>query len=210
MSGILDSVVPTQAPTMRSFGANGQMYVADLWTGFNISSDRENQLFAFAKSDRNVAHAETLTNLTEPRKIGSTMTFKAVQVGVRLIKFTQPSTPISKEQMSALKFLLNCANIKLNYGSNDTVIAEFTGLHLTNPIDGIVQDADSTNNVALAMSGAINPAGFIRLPEPIAMQANVNIGGTVRFGENVPSELTSQVNSFGFVLVYSGLKVVNT
>ena len=203
MSNILTPVVPTAAPAMQSFGAGGQMYVADLWTGFNITADRENELFAFAKSDRNVPHAEVLTNLTEPRKIGSTMTFKAVQAGLRIVKFTM--TEFTVAELAAVKRLLNSAIVKLNYGSNDTVIAEFTGMHLTNPIDAVVTNEDN-----VAFNGSVNCNGFIRLPEPIAMQANVNIGGTVRFGEVVPPVLYETPNSFGFALIYSGLKVVKS
>lgn len=205
MSSILSPVVPTNAPEIRSFGANGQMYVADLWTGFNVTSDRDNELFAFARTDRNVANAQMLTNLTEPRKIGSTMTFKATQIGLRVIKTKDAA--LTSAEVTAMKDLLNSAVIKINYGSNDTVIAEFTGMHLTNPVDFIT--ADSTNTCEAA-SGAINPAGFIRLPEPIGMQDNVNIGGSVRFGRAVPSGLYSTANTFAFVVILSGLKVVKS
>ena len=85
MSSILASVVPTNAPSIASFGAGGQMYIADMFTGFNISSERTNQLFAFAETDNSVPNAEFLTNLTEARKIGSTMDFKALQIGLRVV-----------------------------------------------------------------------------------------------------------------------------
>lgn len=205
MSSILSPVVPTAAPAVQSFGAGGQMYVADLWTGFNITSERENELFAFAKSDRNVPNAKVLTNLTEPRKIGSTMTFKATQIGLRVIK-TKLDEVLTPTEITAMKDILNSATIKINYGSNDTVVAEFTGMHLTNPIDYIA----ATN---AANSNAINPAGFIRLPEPIGMQDNVNIGGTVSFGNRVPAALVGQggiANGFAFVVILSGLKVVKS
>lgn len=205
MSSILDPVVPTNAPAVRSFGAGGQMYVADLWTGFNVTADRDNELFAFARTDRNVANAKMLTNLTEPRKIGSTMTFKATQIGLRVIKTKDAALTLA--EVTAMKDLLNSAVIKINYGSNDTVIAEFTGMHLTNPVDFIT--GDSTNTCESA-SGAINPAGFIRLPEPIGMQDNVNIGGSVHFGRAVPSGLYSTANTFAFVVILSGLKVVKS
>ena len=205
MSSILTSVTPQAAPTIQSFGAGGQMYVADLWTGFNITADRENELFAFARTDRNVANAQMLTNLTEPRKIGSTMTFKATQIGLRVIK--TKDAILTAAEVTAMKDLLNSAVIKINYGSNDTVVAEFSGMHCTNPVDFIT--ADSTNTCEAA-SGAINPAGFIRLPEPIAMQDNLNIGGSVRFGRAVPSGLYSTANTFAFVVVLSGLKVVKS
>lgn len=205
MSSILASVTPQAAPTIQSFGAGGQMYVADLWTGFNITADRENELFAFARTDRNVANAQMLTNLTEPRKIGSTMTFKATQIGLRVIK--TKDAILTAAEVTAMKDLLNSAVIKINYGSNDTVVAEFSGMHCTNPVDFITADATNTCEAA---SGAINPAGFIRLPEPIAMQDNLNIGGSVRFGRAVPSGLYSTANTFAFVVVLSGLKVVKS
>lgn len=208
MSSILAPVVPTNAPAVQSFGPGGQMYVADLWTGFNVTGDRDNELFAFARTDRNVANARMLTNLTEPRKIGSTMTFKATQIGLRVIK-TKDGI-LTAAEVTAMKDLLNSAVIKINYGSNDTVIAEFTGMHLTNPVDFIT--ADSTNTAECA-SGAVNPAGFIRLPEPIGMQDNVNIGGSVHFGRPVPSALVGEggvAAGFAFVVVLSGLKVVKS
>lgn len=205
MSNILTSVVPTNAPAIQSFGAGGQMYVADLWTGFNITSDRENELFAFARTDRNVANARMLTNLTEPRKIGSTMTFKATQIGLRVIK--TKSAVLTIDEVSAMKDVLNSAVVKINYGSNDTVIAEFTGMHLTNPVDFITGASQITAECA---SGAVNPAGFIRLPEPIGMQDNVNIGGSVTFGKDVPTALTGTANTFAFVVILSGLKVVKS
>lgn len=208
MSNILTPVIPTKAPAIQSFGAGGQMYVADLWTGFNITSDRDNELFAFSRTERNVANARMLTNLTEPRKIGSTMTFKATQIGLRVIK-TKDGI-LTPAEVTAMKDLLNSSVIKLNYGSNDTVIAEFTGMHLTNPVDFFT--ADATNNSSCA-SGAINPAGFIRLPEPIGMQDNVNIGGSVHFGRPVPSALTGEggvAAGFAFVVLLSGLKVVKS
>lgn len=207
MSSILSPVIPTNAPAVQSFGAGGQMYVADLWTGFNITADRDNELFAFSRTDSNVANSRMLTNLTEPRKIGSTMTFKATQIGLRVIK-TKDNT-LTLAEVTAMKDLLNSAVVKINYGSNDTVIAEFTGMHLTNPVDYIV-GAPSATADAIGCSGAVNPAGFIRLPEPIGMQDNVNIGGSVHFGRAVPSGLYSTANTFAFVVVLSGLKVVKS
>ena len=205
MSSILAPVVPTNAPAVQSFGPGGQMYVADLWTGFNVTADRDNELFAFARTDRNVANARMLTNLTEPRKIGSTMTFKATQIGLRVIK--TKDAILTAAEVTAMKDLLNSAVVKINYGSNDTVIAEFTGMHLTNPVDFITADSSNTAECA---SGAVNAAGFIRLPEPIGMQDNVNIGGSVHFGRAVPSGLYSTANTFAFVVVLSGLKVVKS
>ena len=41
-------------------------------------------------------------------------------------------------------------------------------------------------------------------------QANLNIGGTVRFTRPVPASLYATENSFGFVVIMSGLKVVKS
>ena len=124
MSSILDSVVPTSAPSISSFGAGGQMYIADMFTGFNISAERTNQLFAFAETDNSVPNAEFLTNLTEARKIGSTMDFKALQIGLRVVP--TGDAPLTAAQVAAAKSLLASAKVKITLGSNQTIVGEFS------------------------------------------------------------------------------------
>lgn len=206
MSNITDPVlVADGAPIMSSFGAGGQMYNADIFGGFNISATLVNPLFTFRSTDPGVTNAALLTNLTEANKIGSTMEFKAVGLGVRVIP--TGDSLLTPAQVAAMKSLLNSAVITLTYGSNETKIAEFTGMHLTAPVDYIA--GDSTNTCA-SQNGAINSTAWIKLSCPVGIEANLNIGGTVRFTKAVPSVLTSTPNSFAFVVVLTGLKVVKS
>ena len=55
-----------------SFGNAGQVYNADIFGGFNVSSEKNNILFAFRRGDSGVTNSDALTNLTEAGKIGST------------------------------------------------------------------------------------------------------------------------------------------
>ena len=207
MASITESVTNTAtAPVLQSFGAGGQMYIADIWGGFNISSKLDNPLFTFRSTEINVPNAAQLTNLTEAQKIGSTMEFKAVQLGLRVIPLTSGAVldPAVAEDM---KSLLASAVITLTYGSNDTKIGEFSGLHLMAPVDYVA--ADATNTCA-TQNGAINNTAWINLPVPVVIQANLNIGGTVKFTRPVPASLYATDNSFGFVVIMSGLKVVKS
>lgn len=204
---ITDSVpVAAGAPSLPSFGAGGQMYIADIWGGFNISQKLVNPLFTFRATDTSMANAEQLTNLMEAQKVGSTMEFKAVQLGLRIIPLTSGAvlTPAVVEDM---KSLLASAIVTLTYGSNDTKIGEFSGLHLMAPVDFVAADA---SNTCAAQNGAINSQSWINLKEPVCIQANLNIGGTVKFTRPVPASLYATENSFGFVVIMSGLKVVKS
>lgn len=207
MANITDSVgVASGAPSLPSFGAGGQMYIADIWGGFNISATLVNPLFTFRCTDTSVANAEQLTNLTEAQKIGSTMEFKAVQLGLRVVPLASGAV-LNPAVVEDMKSLLASAVVTLNYGSNETKIGEFSGLHLMAPVDYVA--ADATNTCA-AQNGAINSQSWINLREPVAIQANLNIGGTVKFTRPVPASLYSTPNSFGFVVIMSGLKVVKS
>lgn len=203
---INSSVLSTDsAPLIESFGAGGQMYVADIETGFMVSADRDNPLFAFRSTDTSVTNAEFLTNLTEAQKIGSTMDFKATQLGLRVIKVSDgEATP---EELAAMQKLLQSARIKITYGSNQTIVGEFSGSHLCAPIENVVADSTNTCN---SQNGSIGNTAWINLKMPIPMQANVNIGGSVRFTLAVPTALTSTPNTFAFKVILSGLKVVKS
>ena len=211
MSNITDPVlVASGAPSIASFGAGGQMYNADIFGGFNISAQQVNPLFSFRSTDPGVVNAPLLTNLTEAQKIGSTMDFKAVALGVRIIPTGvsgKGDTVLTPDEVAAMKSLLASAVITLNYGSNETKIAEFTGMHLTAPVDFAA--ADATNNCAIA-NGAINSTAWIKLSMPVGIEANLNIGGTVRFTKPVPASLYATANTFAFVVVLSGLKIVKS
>lgn len=200
--GQITSPVSTTAPAIESFGAGGQMYMAEMWTGFNVSSEQINPLFAITTTDGGTNSAQ-LTNLEERRKIGSTMAFRADRIGLRILNFgTGAVTPAQAQEM---KRLLASAKITLNVGSNETKIAEFSGMSVMEAIDFVAQDANPSS--AGGLGGGI---AWIKLQVPIEIQANCNVGGTVRFTRAVPAALTATPNSFGFVVLLQGLKIVKS
>ena len=205
MSNILDPVQVQDAVQVESFGAGGQQYIADIWGGINVSAEQVNPLFSFRATDSNVANAAQLTNLAEAQKIGSTMAFKVVQLGLRVVSFKGET--LTLDEIAAMKDLLASAVVTLNYGSNETKIGEFTGLHLQAPID--VVGGDATNNCAVD-NGAINSTAWIKLRQPIGIMPNLNIGGIVKFTRPVPAGLYSTPNTFGFIVIMSGLKIVKS
>lgn len=205
MSNILSPVQVQDAVEVESFGAGGQQYIADIWGGINVSAEQTNPLFSFRATDSNVANAAQLTNLTEAQKIGSTMAFKVVQLGLRVVSFKGET--LTLDEIAAMKDLLASAVVTLNYGSNETKIGEFTGLHLQAPID--VVGGDATNTCAVE-NGAINSTAWIKLRQPIGIMPNLNIGGTVKFTRPVPASLYSTANTFGFIVIMSGLKIVKS
>lgn len=200
--GQITQPVTTTAPSIESFGAGGQMYMAEMWTGFNVSAETINPLFTVTANDGGTNSAQ-LTNLEERRKIGSTMAFRADRIGIRVLSFGTGA--ITPAQAAEMKRLLASAKITLNLGSNETKVAEFSGLSLMEPVDFVAQDTNPS--CAGGLGGGI---GWIKLQMPIEIQANCNIGGTVRFTRSVPAALTSTANSFGFVVVLQGLKVVKS
>ena len=205
MSNILSPVQVQDAVEVESFGAGGQQYIADIWGGINVSAEQNNPLFSFRATDSNVANAAQLTNLTEAQKIGSTMAFKVVQLGLRVVSFKGET--LTLDDIAAMKDLLASAVVTLNYGSNETKIGEFTGLHLQAPVD--VVGGDATNTCAVE-NGAINSTAWIKLRQPIGIMPNLNIGGTVKFTRPVPAGLYSTPNTFGFIVIMSGLKIVKS
>ena len=207
MSDILSPVQVQDAVEVESFGAGGQQYIADIWGGINIKADQQNPLFSFRATDGNVPNAANLTNLTEAQKIGSTMAFKVVQLGIRVVSFK--AAKLTLAEMAAMKDLLASAVITLNYGSNETRIGEFTGMHMMAAVDGVASDSSDTSAVE---AGGINSTAWIKLRQPIGIMPNLNIGGTIRFTRAVPSVLYSGANEnkFGFVVIMSGLKIVKS
>lgn len=202
--------VTTIAPDVTTFGPGGQQYIMSMRGGFNVSAEVDNELFAFAKTNSSVANAKQLTNLTEPRKIGSTMSFRAVRLGIRILSFKESNgsaVPNTPEEVAAMKQLLASSEITITAGSNDTKIAEFSGLDLMEPIDFMAADSTNTCAAANGLGGGI---GWIPLAIPIEFEANVNIGGIVKFTRPVPTQLISIVNSFGFVVIFQGLKIVKS
>lgn len=209
MSAITQPLTTT-APEISSFGAGGQMYMASIWGGFNVKTGQViNALFAFSANDSNVENAAQLTNLMEARKVGSTMSFRADRLGFRLCWFS--NTAPTPTQVEHLKQLLASAVVTLTVGSNETKIAEFSGLDLMQPVDFCAEDSTATAAVVGGLGGGI---GWIQLKVPVEIQANVNIGGTVRFTRAIPADLLpanpTDPAVCGFVVMFQGLKVVKS
>lgn len=204
--------VTRTAPEISSFGAGGQMYMASIWTGFNVRGQKINPLFAF-NANSNEENAAMLTNLMETRKVGSTMAFRANRIGFRVLDLLphDAANPLTPAQVAEMKRLLASAVITITLGANETKVAEFSGMDLMQAIDTVGADATNTSAVNPGLGGGIS---WINLQMPIEIQANVNIGGTVRFNRDVPDSLipgsASDPAFIGFVVILQGLKVVKS
>lgn len=197
--------VPTNAPMIDSFGAGGQMYMASIWGGENIRKETILPLFSFNMTEYTHENAAQLTNLSEARKVGSTMAFRAVRLGFRFLWFGSAAPSIA--EIEAAKQLLASMVVTLTVGSNETKVAEFSGLDLMQPMDFVAAAAGAS----AGLSGGI---GWINLQIPIEIQANVNIGGTIKFTRAIPSALQPEQDSdpskCGVVVIMQGLKVVKS
>lgn len=191
-------------PDIPSFGNAGQVYNADIFGGFNVSAEKNNILFDFNRNNPGVANAGSLTNLTEAGKIGSTMSFVATHVGVRVVKFGA-NAALSFAEAQAAKSLIQSALIEIKYGSNETKVGEFSGLHFAAPVDFVAEDSAKT---AAVQGGSGQAANWIKLSYPIQIEKNLNISGSVKFNATVPASLYSTANSFGFIVMLYGVKIV--
>lgn len=197
--------VTTTAPMIDSFGTGGQMYMASIWGGENVRKETILPLFSFRATDNTHENAAQLTNLQEAQKVGSTMAFRANRLGFRVLWFGS-STP-SLAEVEALKQLLASMVVTLTVGSNETKVAEFSGLDLMQPVDF----AAAAAGASAGLNGGI---GWINLQIPVEIQANVNIGGTIKFTRAIPSALQPSQDTdpakCGVVVIMQGLKVVKS
>lgn len=204
---IWGNTTPAAPADIVSFGRGGQGYIYDMETGFMVTAERTNPIFDFSSTDKSVANAEFLTNLSEAKKIGSTMAVDVVQLGFRVSKID--GSECSPAEVAAMKALLASARVKLTYGSNDTVVGEFAGQHIMAPVDNLCADTTAT---AMSQAGGVNCSSWINLPVSIPMQPNVNIGGTVRFTLPVPAALLpanpGDPELFAFKVILAGYKQV--
>lgn len=204
LSTFFTSILPELAPdSIRSFGAGGQIYAAEIYGGFNVSAETENPLFTFRRNDTNYANAKFLTNLHEAGKLGSTMEFLATHIGLRVVKFD--GTAMTSAEIAAAKNLLASALVEIGLGSDNVKIAEFSGMHMMSAVDSVATEstANSVSNV-----GGVDAKNFISLRIPIPMQKNVELRGSVKFAQTPNAALTTTANSFGFVVILAGVKVV--
>lgn len=204
LSTYFNSVLPELAPdAVRSFGAGGQIYSAEIYGGFNVSAETENPLFTFRRNDSNVNNAKFLTNLHEAGKIGSTMEFLVTHVGLRVVKFD--GSAMTSAEAAAAKALLQSALVELGLGSDNTKVGEFTGMHLCAPVDTVSTESAANSNANI---GGVDANNFIRLRVPVPMQKNVELRGNVNFAKAPATALTSTPNTFGFVVILYGVKIV--
>lgn len=196
------SVSPAQIPNVQSVGPGGQLYIANLFGGFTIKNGvLSNPLFSFAQTDNTVPFAKALTNLIEASKIGSTMSFVAMQLGLRTVKFGP--TPPTAQEVHDIKRLMASARVEVNYGSNRTIVGEFTGLHFLNTEEFA---AVSAANTPITASGPQNSAAWCNLPVPIPLQPSINLGGSVDFGITPPASLVASGEEWGMIVVMAGQK----
>lgn len=197
--------VTTTAPMIDSFGSGGQMYMASIWGGENVRKETILPLFSFRATDNTHENAAQLTNLQEAQKVGSTMAFRANRLGFRVLWFGSAAPSLA--EVEALKQLLASMVVTLTVGSNETKVAEFSGLDLMQPVDFAAADAGAS----AGLNGGI---GWINLQIPVEIQANVNIGGTIKFTRAIPSALQPAQDSdpakCGIVVIMQGLKVVKS
>lgn len=206
LTAFFESVLPELAPeNIRSFGAGGQIYNAEIFGGFNVSNAQENPLFTFRRDDSGVTNSKFLTNLHEAGKIGSTMEFLCTHVGFRVVKFSN-SAALTAAEVAAMKSLLASATIEIGLGSDSTKVGEFSGMHLMGAID--TATADVSTVTAESEVGGSCGKNFVQLRMPIPMQRNVELRGTVKFAQAPATVLTTTANSFGFVVILYGLKIV--
>lgn len=197
--------VTTTAPMIDSFGTGGQMYMASIWGGENVRKETILPLFSFRATDNTHENAAQLTNLQEAQKVGSTMAFRANRLGFRVLWFGSAAPSLA--EVEALKQLLASMVVTLTVGSNETKVAEFSGLDLMQPLDF----AAAAAGASAGLNGGI---GWINLQIPVEIQANVNIGGTIKFTRAIPSALhpenDSDPSKCGIVVIMQGLKVVKS
>jgi hypothetical protein len=206
LSTYFESVLPELVPNnVRSFGPGGQIYSAEIYGGFNVSANTENEVFTFRRDDSSVANAKFLTNLEQAGRLGSTEEFLVTHVGLRVVKFSGAAALTSAEE-AAMKNLLASAYVELGLGADAQKIGQFSGMHVMAPVDGAASDV-STVTASHEVGGAAANA-FIRLRMPIPMQRNVEVRGKVKFAKAPATVLTSTANAFGFVVILYGVKVV--
>ena len=104
-----------------------------IWGGENVRTNTINPLFRFRATDNTHENAAQLTNLQEAQKVGSTMAFRATRLGFRVLWFGAAAPSLA--EVEAMKQLFASAVITLTVGSNETKIAEFSGLDLMQPVD---------------------------------------------------------------------------
>lgn len=206
LTSFFESVLPELVPqNIRSFGPGGQIYSAEIFGGVNVAANTEYELFTFRRDDSSVTNAKFLTNLEQAGRLGSTEEFLVTHVGLRVVKFSGAAALTSAEE-AAMKNLLASAYVELGLGADSQKIGQFSGLHLMAPVDGAASDVSTVTTSHEV--GGVDAGNFIRLRMPIPMQRNVEVRGKLKLAKAPETVLTSTDNTFGFIVILYGVKVV--
>lgn len=167
------SVTPQDAQPVKMFGPGGQIYGASLFGGFIFEAGKTEVEF-FNISESSGPWAKVLTNLREAGKIGSSMSFNAVQYAPRAFKVD--GTTLTAAEAALLALFFASSRVELFIGSNNTKVAEYDLAHFLNPISGIVEGAAGLGN-----SLPINQNAWISLPAEVmqGLEPNGQISGKV-------------------------------
>jgi hypothetical protein len=194
------NVTPITPPSVQSVGPGGQIYISNLFTGFIIRDEQQNDIFTFNQNDPQQPFARVLTNFVETGKIGSRMTYTAGGLAIRIFKLG--ATAPTAQELHDVKKLLASSRVEVNIASNNTKVAEFSGTHFMNVLDVVGKEA-TANFVPV---GTVNSSGYCNLRIPIALEENINLGGVVRFGIPVPASLRQASEEWAFVVLLAGEK----
>lgn len=144
-----------------------------------------------------------LTNMREAARIGSTMNFTAMQMGLRAVKLGD--TPPTNQEIHDIKRFMASQNVEITVGSNTTRVAEFTGAHLLNVME--FSSATTLADTYGGQSSPVNQMAWINLPEPIGMETNVEIGGQMKCNLTaVPASLQANGANWAILVVFAGIK----
>lgn len=194
------NTTPVKAQPVRSFGAGGQAYIANIFSGFKVTAERINPLFSIAENSG--GDSSFLTNLQEANRLGSTENFAALQLGIRAVKYGDTAPTI--QEIHDMKKLIASAKVSITIGSNKTQVGEFSGFHFLNTVEAVSSDNHATA-IAVSSCGSVNTnGGWVNLPTPICLEPSVNIGGEVRFARNVPASLIVASEEWAFVVILAG------
>lgn len=195
--------VPMSPAVVASFGPGGQSYIANLFSGFILKSDKQYPLFQFAQNDNAVPFASVLTNLREAGRIGSTMNFTALQIGWRVVKLGDAMP--TQQEIHDIKRVLFASNIQVTIGSNETRIAEFVGSHLLN-VEEFASETVTVNGHG-GQSSPVSTSAWVNLIQPIPLQNNIELGGKVTCNLTaIPPALITANQNWAVQIVMAGIK----
>ena len=202
--------IATPASQVQSFGPGGQRYAANLTGGvILITGSKQQAFFDIAESAPGIWN-KALTNLKEAGKIGNSMTFEAMQYGIRFVKLD--GTVATAAELAALAAYVASCRVELFIGSNSTKIFEMDGAHLQNVINGASIDANS-------VLAPVNNSAWVSLPAGLGLvqglAPNTEISGLLScfIPTGTPAAISSAdpaAPKWAFKFVMAGIKQTKT